>query len=68
MWLPGALTDMLVRFTAQFILAQTNPWHLQDHHFPAFDTTSWGKIPDIQFGSSLMHQETISLLSPEDKY
>lgn len=43
MWLPGALTDMLVRFTAQFILAQTNPWHLQDHHFPAFDTTSWGE-------------------------
>lgn len=44
MWLPGALTDTLLRFTAQFILPQTNPRHLEDHHFPAFDKTSWGKI------------------------
>lgn len=44
MCLPGALTDTLLRFTAQFISVQTNPRPFEDHRSPAFDTTSWGKM------------------------
>ncbi len=47
MCLPGALTDTLQKFTAQFISPQTNPQPLEDHHFPASDISSREKITNM---------------------
>ena len=46
------------------ISPQTNPCPLVNHHFPAFDTTSWENITNMQFVSSPTGK--VSPLSPKD--